>query len=291
MAFKAICIILVIAVLLEDGSSMRKKTDEEKKEDRELAEKVNATLIEEEKKKAEEERKKTTDVKKTEGQEDGDEGQKGQDEARSTVNCTCPIVEPCPKVQDCPVPLVNCLEVLECRPCPECPKPKECIPCNGCPPCEECGPCPTVKPCKPCPTINNTSSRDTSSTTGCPEAPGMSLPVAVAVGAMAGMLLTGVATTIGILLRYTSAIESGFVFLAVIILVWYFSSQYPETARELGGRATNLLREAAVALGHRMMAAIQRHQEQVGFPVNPSLFLRMSSIFPKEKFALRFSMC
>jgi hypothetical protein len=285
MVFKPLVILIVIAVLTEDSSSIR-KTEKEEKEEEEVAKAVNATLAaEEERKKKEDEDEKKRDKGNIKRGEDGkkpgeqEDGQKGQGEACSPVNCTCPIVEPCPKVQDCPVPVVNCSEVLECRPCPECPKPKECIPSNGCPPCEECGPCPTVKPCKPCPTINNTSSRDTSSTTGCPEAPGMSLPVAVAVGAMAGMLLTGVATTIGILLRYTSAIESGFVFLAVIILVWYFSSQYPETAREFGDRAVTLLREAAVALGHRMMAAIQRHQEQVGFPVLVLFFLRMSSMF------------
>jgi hypothetical protein len=53
--------------------------------------------------------------------------------------------------------------------------------------------------------------------------------------------------------------------------MWYLCSQYPETARELGGRATTLLREAVVALGHRVMEAIRHHQEQVGFSNKPSL--------------------
>jgi hypothetical protein len=95
----------------------------------------------------------------------------------------------------------------------------------------------------------------------------MSVPVALAVGASAGVLLTGVAATIGLILRYVNPIASGFLFMAIIVIIWYLCSHYPETARELGGQAVTLLREAAVALGHRVMAAIQRHQEQVSFPV------------------------
>ncbi len=95
----------------------------------------------------------------------------------------------------------------------------------------------------------------------------MSVPVALAVGASAGILLTGVAASIGLILRYVNPIASGFFFVATVVLIWYLSSHYPETARELGGRAATLLREAAVALGHRVMAAIQRHQEQVSVPI------------------------
>ncbi len=93
----------------------------------------------------------------------------------------------------------------------------------------------------------------------------MSVPEAMAVGAVAGLLVTGLATTIGLLLRYVSPIVSGFIFVATIFIIWYLSSHYPEAARDLGGRAATLLREVAVALGHRVMAAIQRHQVQVGF--------------------------
>ncbi len=93
----------------------------------------------------------------------------------------------------------------------------------------------------------------------------MSVPVAVAVGATLGVVVTGVAAAIGLLLRYASPIESGFVFVATIIVVWYLCSHYPEMARDLGGRAATILREATVALGHRIMAAIQRHQDQVKF--------------------------
>jgi hypothetical protein len=268
MAFKAICVILVIVVLLEDGSSMREKTEKEKKEDRELAEKVNATLIEEEKKKTEEEKK---NEKKGKEKEDGStrnkEKEVDQDEACSQ-NFTCPTVDPCPEEKVCP----------DCPPEKECPKVKE------------CGPCPTIKPCKPCdpcPVANITAQPP--SISGCPEVPEMSLPVAMAIGAIAGVLFTGVATIIGLLLRYTSPIESGFVFLATVIVVWYLCSHYPETAREIGGRAATLLREAATALSHRVMVAI-RHREQVGFPILILVFLRLSSMFSIEKFALRFSM-
>jgi hypothetical protein len=95
----------------------------------------------------------------------------------------------------------------------------------------------------------------------------MSVPLALVVGAIAGGLATGLVTLIGLVLRYVPPFVSGFLFLATIVIIWYLCSQYPETARELGGRAATLVREAAVALGHRVMAAIQRHQGQVGVPV------------------------
>jgi hypothetical protein len=90
--------------------------------------------------------------------------------------------------------------------------------------------------------------------------------MAVAVGAAAALLATGVATIIGLVVRYVPPTISGFVLVAIIVLVWYLSSRYPETARELGGRAVFILREATMALGQRVMAAIQRHTEQVGLP-------------------------
>jgi uncharacterized membrane protein YphA (DoxX/SURF4 family) len=93
----------------------------------------------------------------------------------------------------------------------------------------------------------------------------MTTPVAMAVGAAAALLVTGVAASIGLLLRYTSPFVSGFVVVTIIIVTWYLSSHYPATARELGGRVTTLLREAALALGHRVMEAIQRHRDQVSF--------------------------
>ncbi len=250
---------------------MRKRTEEEEKEDREIAEKVNATLAEEEEKERREEKEKEKrrqdQEKKQEeaGQETGSgvgsTGKiKGQDEACPTVNHTCPDNEPC---QACP-------EVRSCLPCKECPAPVICQPCDSCPPCEECGPCPVIrlcKPCQPCLSANETTVQPPSNP-GCPEpVQAMTVPVAMAVGAGAALLVTCVATVVGLVIRYVPPTVSGFFFLSTIVIVWYLSSQYPETARELGGRAATLLREAAVALGHRVMAAIQRHQEQVGVPI------------------------
>jgi hypothetical protein len=260
MGIKTILIILVIVVLMEDSASI-KKTEEEKREEKELAEMVNKTLAEEKKKEEEEKKKGRLDpVKKKDekeekvgtrdetGDEDKDVKGKDRDEACPPLNFTCPTVEPC-------------------DPCPEV---------KECPKVKECGPCPTIKPCKPCgpcPVANITAQPP--SISGCPEAgeASMTVPVAIAVGAAATLLLTGVATGLGLLLRYVPATVSGFLLLAIIIIIWYLCSHYPEAARDLGGRAATILREAAVALGHRVMAALQRHEEQVSFPVNSNLFL------------------
>jgi hypothetical protein len=267
MVFKTLLILVVIAVLMEDSLSI-KKSPEEEKEEREMAEKVNATLAEEEKKRQEEnekkedekEKKPDQEKKKTEKEkrkqdksvEKPEDQEEVQDEAGPSLNCSCPTVKPCKPCEDCPV--ANCSgqgeACPEVKPCPKCKDPEEP---------EEC------PPVLPCPVVNRTSP---SVPDGCPESSNqpMSVPVAMAVGATASLLVTGVAAAIGLLLRYASPIVSGFVFLASLILMWYLSSHHPETARELGGRAATLLREAAVALGHRMMAAIQRHQEQVSVP-------------------------
>jgi hypothetical protein len=242
MVFKTLLVVLVLAVLMEDSVSI-KKTVEEEKEDREIAEKVNATLAEEKKKEDEENEKKRKEKNRKDDRVEEIaevENPKKQDEACSLVNITCPVVDPC-------------------DPCPEV---------KDCPPCKECGPCPTVKPCHPCkpcgpcPVANSTV--EPPSTPGCSEA-SMTVPMAMVVGAVASLFVTGVAATIGLLLRYVSPIVSGFLFLAVIIIIWYLSSQYPETARELGGRAVAVLREAAMALSHRVVEALQRHNNQVGF--------------------------
>jgi hypothetical protein len=272
MVLKTIVIFMVFAVLLEDSASI-KKTAEEEKEDEEVAKAVNRTLAEE-KRQEDEEKKKRQDQEKRRkgtGQEDGDkkvsvEKQEGQDEACPPANYTCPVVEPCPADKECD-PCGPCPEVRQCPPCKECGTcpPIECGPCpeeRPCRPCKDCGRCPEVKPCQPCTVVNNTSPAPSV----CPGDSGLTLPAAVAIGAVAGILVTGIATTVGLILRYVPPVASGFIFVATIILVWYLCSQYPETARELGGRAVAILREAAVALGHRVMAAIQRHQEQVGVP-------------------------
>jgi hypothetical protein len=263
---------------MEDSASI-KKTVKEEKEDRELAEKVNATLAEEEKERQEEEakkkkqsqdqEKKEEDEKKKGGQEKvkkeevktGNENKKledqvdleDQDEACPT-NITCPVVDPCLPCEDCPV-------------------------CSN----QTCRPCPPCKPCQPCPVLNNTV-ETTPTVCQCPEGAGLSLPAAVAVGAVTGVLVTGTVAAIGLILRYVSPIVSGFIFVATIVIIWYLCSHYPETARELGGRAANLLREAAVAVSHRVMEAIRRHQEQVGFPVS-------SPILPKNEFHVHVRIC
>jgi hypothetical protein len=244
--FKTLLIVLVVAVLLEDGMSVKKRTREEEEEDERVAKEVNATLAaeeaekkkEEEDKKKREEKKKATDEVKDQKNVEPKEGSRDKDEALPCYNLTCPIIEPC----------------------------QPCKPCEDCPACKESGPCPTVKPCKPCSVVNHTNGhQDFPSPPSCPEvASSMSVPVAMLVGACASLLVTGVATVIGLLLRYVPPTVSGLLFLAIIIIIWYLSSQYPATARELGGRAVALLREATVALGHRLMEAL-RHQEQVSF--------------------------
>jgi hypothetical protein len=95
----------------------------------------------------------------------------------------------------------------------------------------------------------------------------MSVPVAMLVGACASLLVTGVATVIGLVLRYVPPTISGFLILAIVIIIWYLCSHHPETARQLGGRAATLLREAAAALSHRIVEAIRHHNVQVGFPI------------------------
>ncbi len=257
---------------MEDSASIR-KTEEERKEDEELAERVNATLAAEEaeKKKEEDERKKRDQEKikkekekkkqdKSVGKQVDQEGV--QDEAGPSLNCSCPTEESCEPYEDCPV--ANCSgqgeACPEVKPCPKCKDP------------EEPEKCPPVLPC---PGVNTSSGNlDLPPSVVCPEADvaSLSVPVALAIGAIAGLLAAGVATAIGLILRYFSPFVSGFIFLATIILIWYLCSQYPETARELGGRAANLLREAAVALGHRVMAAVQRHTEQVSVSVKSNFF-------------------
>jgi hypothetical protein len=200
MVFKTLLVVLVFVVLLEDTASIR-KTEKEEKKDRELAEKVNATLAEEEEKERQEEegkKKKQLDQEKKQeetGQETGSgtgsTGKKeGQDEACPTFNHTCPDNKPC---QACP-------EVRPCLPCKECPAPVVCQPCEDCPPCKECGPCP-IRPCRPCqPCVSNDTVVQPSFNPGCPEpVQAMTVPVAMAVGAGAALLVTGVATVVGLL--------------------------------------------------------------------------------------------
>jgi hypothetical protein len=254
--FKTLVILLVITVLLEDGSSMR-KSEEERKEDEELAREVNRTLAEEEKKRQEEEDEKKKREGKVEVKKDGklETERKDKGEALPCYNLTCPIIDPCQpcKKEECP-------EAKECGPCPT-------IRCKPCPRCEDPRECPPVDcpPVLPCPVDNSTSQPPPE--VNCPEPASMSPAVAMAVGAVASLTITGVVAALGLLLRYVSPFVSGFLFISLVVLTWYLSSHYPETARDLGGRVVATLREATVALGHRVVEAIQRHNEQVGFPV------------------------
>jgi hypothetical protein len=261
MVLKALLIVMVILVLMEDTTSIKKSAKEEE-EERELAEAVNKTLAEEEKKRQEEEKKKE-DGKRTGGQEDEDERgtvekKEGQDEACPPINYTCPSIKPCSTDKDC-LPCENC---KPCKDCEICPEVRPCQPCKECPPVD----CPPVV-CLPCPSRGNST---VPSTTGCPcpeGAGGMTVPVAMAVGAAATLLATGVAAVLGLLFRYVPPLISGFLFLTIVIMVWFLSSRYPEVARETGGRLMTILREATVALGHRIMETL-RHQEQVCFLTN-----------------------
>jgi hypothetical protein len=283
-----VCIFLVFALLLEDGSSIRKKTEKEEKEDEEIQKAVNASLEAEEKKRKEEDEK-TREKKK--GKEEG------EGEASPTSNFTCPEVEPCPtcpKEKKCPEPAIcpKCPEKTECPPveCGPCPKVKPCRPCR------ECGQCPEEQPCKPCgpggpdPVVNCTiddhSDSSPPSTCPVPDGPSMSVPVAIAVGVTAGALVTGMATAVGLILRYTSPFISGFLFVSIIILTWYLSSHHPEVAREFGGRALTLLREAALALNNRVVEVLQRHREQVCVPISSILFKNEFHV-PKRKFCTK----
>ncbi len=117
----------------------------------------------------------------------------------------------------------------------------------------------------------------------------MTVPMALAIGAMASLLATGVAAALGLLIRYTSPLFSGLLFVATVVLTWYLSSHYPEAAREIGGQVVTALQEASQALSHRVRAALQRRHDQV-------CFLSLISSFKNEfhvsfeRFALRFSM-
>jgi hypothetical protein len=271
-----ICVFLVFALLLEDGSSVRKKTREEEEEDKKIAEAVNRTLVEEEEKRKEDEKqaekkkKKGTDKvrdqdeKKKMGVDSGPGTVKKEDEAPSSnhTGSTCPVCEQCPDSKECR-PCSPCERCPECGLCPELqPCPEE----RTCPEEQPCQPC---RPCVPCPVDNTTRiNPECPSPPSCTESPGISVPVAMVIGASISLVTMGAAAVVGLILRYVPPLISGILFLSVVFVVWFLSSHHPDVAREMGGRVATILREATVALGHRIMAAIQRYQDQVGFP-NP----------------------
>jgi hypothetical protein len=260
MGVKVLLILVVVAILMEDSLSVKKRTKEEEEEDKKIAEAVNATLAEEEaeRKQEEEERRKRDHQEKKKRLEEGkkednrNEVEDGQGEACPPANITCPEDNPCPEV-NCTGQCGTCPEVKPCLPCKECPEKEE----RDCPPCQPC------RPCGPCPDSHNGT---TPSICQCP-GESMTVPVALLVGAAATLVTVGVATGVGLLLRYVPPMVSGFFFISIIIMVWYLSSQYPATARELGGRVVATLREATIALSHRVMDALRHHNDQVGYPI------------------------
>jgi hypothetical protein len=174
--------------------------------------------------KKQEERQDREEKQKETGQETGSGTgstgkKKGQDEACPTVNHTCPDTEPC---QICP-------EVRPCSPCKECPAPVVCQPCDDCPPCKECGPCPVVRLCEPCqPCVVNDTTVQSPSNPGCSDpVQAMTVPVAMAVGAGAALLVTCVATAVGLVIRYVPPTVSGFFFLSTIIIARNLARKVP----------------------------------------------------------------
>jgi hypothetical protein len=249
---KILLMIVIVAILMEDGSSI-KKSPEEEREDEEVAKAVNATLAEEERKKKEEE-----DEKKKK-KDDKIKGKKEDIEEKRNVGDKD---EACPPVSG----NASCPEVQECGPCGPCPEEKTCPDPAECPKGKDCPQCPSCKPCVPCPVDNTTRvNLECPSLPSCTESSGMSVPVAMVVGASISLVTMGAAAAVGLILRYVPPLISGIFFLSIVFVVWFLSSHYPDAARELGARAATLLREAATSLSHRVMEALRHHNEQVGF--------------------------
>jgi hypothetical protein len=76
-------------------------------------------------------------------------------------------------------------------------------------------------------------------------------PMAILVGAVATLLVCVLAAAIGIILRYMPILMSGLLVLAVIAVVWYYSSTQPATAREWGRRLWAFLRDTATSVVDR----------------------------------------
>jgi hypothetical protein len=76
--------------------------------------------------------------------------------------------------------------------------------------------------------------------------------MAILVGAVATLLVCALATAIGIILRYMPISMSGLLVLAVIAVVWYYSSTQPAAARECGRRLWAFLRETATSVVDRV---------------------------------------
>jgi peptidoglycan/LPS O-acetylase OafA/YrhL len=76
--------------------------------------------------------------------------------------------------------------------------------------------------------------------------------MAILVGAVATVLVCALAAAIGIILRYMPILMSGLLVLAVIAVVWYYSSTQPAVAREWGRHLWDFLRGTATSLVNRV---------------------------------------
>jgi hypothetical protein len=79
----------------------------------------------------------------------------------------------------------------------------------------------------------------------------LSTPTAILVGAVATLLVCALAAAIGIIIRYMPILISGLLVLAVIALVWHYSSTHPAAAREWGRRLWTFLRGTATSVVDR----------------------------------------
>jgi hypothetical protein len=123
---------------------------------------------------------------------------------------------------------------------------------GGGPPCQptaaprECPACPP--PTAPAPQLCGPGSSGGDSLAVAP----LSTPMAILVGAVATVLVCALAAAIGIIIRYLPILMSGLLVLAVLALVWYYSSTHPAAAREWGLRLWDFLRGTATSLVNRV---------------------------------------
>jgi hypothetical protein len=101
---------------------------------------------------------------------------------------------------------------------------------------------PTGGGCVPCPDLREACGPTAPSHgDSCASPMVLATPEAILVGAAAAIIV-----------RYLPNITSGLLIIAVIVLVWYCSSTYPEAARRLGTRILGALRSAAISVVDRL---------------------------------------
>jgi hypothetical protein len=208
-----------------------------------------------------------------EDDEDGSGGHSDDQGPKIRKQCKeSEVCKPCKEPEVCK----PCKEPEVCKPCKEpevgkpCKEPEVCKPCKEPEVCKPCKPCRLregVKTCQPVPCLPVPCSPVDCRLPPGIEGPGvaapMTVPVALAVGAAASVLVLGVVAFVGFVIRYLPIYISGTIFIVSILLTGYLSSRYPASARELGLRAVGLAREAASALANRVTAAL-RGPDQVG---------------------------